>query len=205
VARENEVAGTGAPGGSPGATDTCRSCELLVDFANTAPHGNEPVELLGDAAGLSAWAVKSGLMEDGSPVTQADVVAALELRDAFGTVFRAHSGCPGGAGLLPGAEEYLRRIADRYPLTVEVAAGGCRFIPARTGVLGAFAGILAAAADLSYRGAWARMKTCKNDSCHSGFFDRTRNSSGLYCSTACGSQASQRAYRNRLKGNASCA
>ncbi|MFG2600607.1 CGNR zinc finger domain-containing protein [Streptomyces sp. NPDC048462] len=48
------------------------------------------------------------------------------------------------------------------------------------------------------------MKICKNPTCYSGFFDRTRSTSGLYCSTACSSQAAQRAYRNRIK-DASCA
>lgn len=77
-------------------------------------------------------------------------------------------------------------------------------MPAQAGVLGAFAGLLAAASDLAARGAWLRMKICKNPTCYSGFFDRTRNTSGLYCGTACGSQAAQRAYRNRIK-DASCA
>jgi predicted RNA-binding Zn ribbon-like protein len=62
-------------------------------------------------------------------------------------------------------------------------------------VLGAFGSLLAAVADLASRGAWLRLKMCKNDSCHAGFFDKTRNSSGLYC----GTQVSQRAYRSRVK------
>ncbi|WP_141962426.1 CGNR zinc finger domain-containing protein [Actinoallomurus bryophytorum] len=78
-------------------------------------------------------------------------------------------------------------------------AGGCTLVPSQTGVLGAFGSLLAAVADLASRGAWLRLKMCKNDSCHAGFFDKTRNSSGLYCGTACGTQMSQRAYRSRLK------
>jgi predicted RNA-binding Zn ribbon-like protein len=59
--------------------------------------------------------------------------------------------------------------------------------------------LFAAAADLASSGAWPRMKMCKNASCHAGSFDKTRNSSELYCSTAGSSQAAQRAYRSRLK------
>ncbi|WP_405783527.1 CGNR zinc finger domain-containing protein [Streptomyces sp. NBC_00859] len=182
----------------------CGSSDLLLGFVNTTPHGSEPVELLGDSACLAAWLAEAGLMEDGAAVTQADVVAAHELRDALCTIFLTHSGCVNRAEILPEAEQYLQRTAERYPLTLKITGDGCRLAPSQTGVLGAFGGLLAAAADLDSRGAWMRVKMCKNTNCYSGFFDKTRNSSGLYCSTACSSQASQRAYRNRVK-DAACA
>jgi predicted RNA-binding Zn ribbon-like protein len=195
----------GVPKGSDaGLSHLCGSSDLLLGFVNTAPHGGGPVELLGDSAGLAGWLTGAGLMEDGAAVTRADVVAAHELRDALCTVFLARTGCVNRTELLPGAEQYLQRTADRYPLTLKITAEGCRLVPAQAGVLGAFAGLLVAAAELASHGAWLRMKMCKNPTCHSGFFDKTRNSSGLYCSTACGSQASQRAYRSRIKDAASC-
>jgi predicted RNA-binding Zn ribbon-like protein len=144
-------------------------------------------------------------MEADGAVTQADAVAARELRDAFCTVFRAHAGCAEAMLLLPDAEVYLQRVADRYPLVLKITAEGCRLVPSQAGILGAFAGLLAAASDLSSHGDWLRMKLCKNHTCHEAFFDKTRNSSGLYCSAACSSQASQRAYRTRLKGAGACA
>jgi len=48
-------------------------------------------------------------------------------------------------------------------------------------------------------GAWGRVKMCSNTPCHVGFFNRTRNSAGRYCSSACGTQMAMRAYRRRLK------
>lgn len=57
----------------------------------------------------------------------------------------------------------------------------------------------AAAADLDSRGAWTRLRICKDPSCRRGFFDKTRNSSGLYCSSACSSKMAMRAYRSRQK------
>ncbi|SEG95389.1 Conserved protein containing a Zn-ribbon-like motif, possibly RNA-binding [Actinacidiphila yanglinensis] len=188
------------------AGDVCRSSELLLGFVNTAPHGSERIELLGDGAALRAWMAGAGLEPgEDEPVTQADAMAGRELRDALCTVFRDHSGCVEGAELLPAAEAYLRRTADRHPLTLRVTAGGCVLVPAQSGVLGAFGALFAAAADLAARGAWARMKMCANKGCHSGFFDKTRNTSGLYCGTACSSQASQRAYRSRRKATTGAA
>lgn len=176
----------------------CSSSDLLLGFVNTRPLGSkQPTELLSDSAALAAWMARVDLMEPSEAVTHADVVAAQELRDALVAVFRTHTGCIDGADLLPDAELYLERTADRYPLTLKITAEGCTLVPAHGGIRGAFAGLFAAAADLASRGAWLRMKTCKN--CWEGFFDKTRNSGGLYCSTGCSSQASQRAYRNRLK------
>ncbi|WP_411101143.1 CGNR zinc finger domain-containing protein [Streptomyces sp. x-45] len=101
--------------------------------------------------------------------------------------------------LLSDAEAYLQRTTERYPLSLRITAEGCVLVPSQSGVLGAFGALFAAAGDLASRGIWSRMKMCKNTSCHAGFFDKTRNSSGLYCSPACSSQAAQRAYRSRLK------
>jgi predicted RNA-binding Zn ribbon-like protein len=180
-------------------TDECRSSDLLLGFVNTGPHGSSQVELLGDRAALHAWMADAGLLENDEAVTESDVVAGRELRDALLMVFRDHSGCDNEDMSLADAEAYLQRTAERYPLTLRITAEGCVLAPSQKGVLGAFGALFAAAADLSSTGAWSRMKTCKNADCHSGFFDKTRNSSGLYCSSACSTQAAQRAYRSRLK------
>jgi predicted RNA-binding Zn ribbon-like protein len=97
------------------------------------------------------------------------------------------------------AEAYLRRIAVRYPLVPRIRADGCTLVPAQTGVLGVLGAVLAAVTELAYRGKWPRLKVCRNPACHEAFFDRTRNSSGLYCGAACCSQVSMRAYRSRQK------
>lgn len=138
----------------------------------------------------------AGLTAD-DPVTGADVVAARELRDAFTAIFHAHCGCADAS--VEGAEAYLRAVGPRYPLVLRVTADGVTPVAAQTGVPGGFGTVLAAAADLAARGAWSRLKLCKNPSCQAGFFDKTRNQSGQYCSAACNSQASMRAYRSRQK------
>ncbi|GIF68407.1 hypothetical protein Ais01nite_64420 [Asanoa ishikariensis] len=131
--------------------------------------------------------------------TPSDVAAATELRASLAVLLRAHSGCALDAGAVGAAEAHLRQVATRYPLIPVVGADACALVPAHDGAFGLFARVLGAVTDLAYRGAWARAKVCKNDTCHTGFFDKTRNTSGLYCSPACSSQASMRAYRNRRK------
>lgn len=177
----------------------CDSSALILRFVNTRPSGNGRAEMLADQAGLADWLAGTGLADGGPEVGYADVVAARELRAAFETILRAHAGCVDDPGSVPAAEAYLQRIAERHPLTPRLTADGCTFVPSQSGVPGAFGALFAAAADLAARGGWSRLKVCKNPSCHAGFFDKTRNSSGLYCSTTCGSQMSMRAYRSRLR------
>ncbi|MFC4030077.1 CGNR zinc finger domain-containing protein [Streptomyces polygonati] len=49
------------------------------------------------------------------------------------------------------------------------------------------------------------MKACNNRACCTGFLDRTKNSSALYCSTGCSSQVASRAYRKRHSSGMSLA
>lgn len=181
------------------ASPLCDSAQLLVTLVNTRASDNGRVELFADRAALREWLSTAGLAGDEVPVTNADAVAAQELREAFVTVFRSHCGCADAP--VDEAEAYLQEIAKRYPLVPRITVEGCTLVPSQTGVPGAFGALLAAAADLASRGAWSRLKICKNTTCYGGFFDKTRNSSGQYCSAACGAQMSMRAYRSRLKND----
>ena len=158
----------------------CASSDLVITFVNSS----EPDWLAAHTT---------------EPVGAADIAAAAELRERLVILLREHSNCVDDPAAVGEARSYLRRIAPRYPLVPVFSADGCALTPAQDGVPGLFGQLLAAVADLSYRGAWPRVKVCKNKGCHRGFFDKTRNTSGLYCSPACGSQAAMRAYRNRQK------
>ncbi|MBE1484842.1 CGNR zinc finger domain-containing protein [Plantactinospora soyae] len=177
----------------------CESSDLILSFVNTRDVDSGPPGPPGNRAGLAEWLARVGRPDRDLVVTNADTVAADELRSTFVTIFRAHAGCADSDTSVSEAEAYLHRIAERYPLTAKISSDGCTLVPAQTGVPGAFGALFAAAADLAGRGGWSRLKVCKNPTCHTGFFDKTRNSSGLYCSTACGSQMSMRAYRSRRK------
>ncbi|MEV6305221.1 CGNR zinc finger domain-containing protein [Actinoplanes sp. NPDC051861] len=174
----------------------CATSDLLLALVNTRPSDNGRVERFDGVPGLQAWLTDVGLAV-AEPVTGADVVAARELRDAFSSLFRAHCGCEDAP--VETAERYLHAVAARYPLVLRVTAEGVTAEASQTGVPGAFGTLLAAAADLSARGAWPRLKLCKNPSCYAGFFDKTKNQSGQFCGSACGSQVSMRAYRSRQR------
>lgn len=174
-----------------------RSVDLLVDFVSSAESGNGRNEEFGDADGFGAWARERMLGDTADQPSAADAAAARELRGALITMFRAHCDCP--TAPVEEDEQFLRRAARRYPVTTVVSAGGCRFEAAQSGVPGIFGGLLAAAACVASQGLWLRIKMCKNPNCYAGFYDKTRNLSGQFCGSACNSQVSMRAYRERQK------
>lgn len=174
------------------------AAEAVLAFINTRSEfrGRDP-ERFGSADDFNSWASEHGLL-DGAVVTDSDVVAARELRQALVTVLRAHSG---DATLDPGdlraAESYLDHAAARYPIKATVGADGVHLTGQDTGAAGILGTILGAAAETAQRGDWGRVKTCCSPPCQHAFFDHTRNASQRYCRAACGSRASMRAARQR--------
>lgn len=174
------------------------AADLVLDFVNTRPiDGRE--ERLADASSTALWLRTTGLAPAGALVTEADAVTARELREALVVVLLAHAGEHDGTdAALETAEVYLRRSGVLYPLSPVVTAYDVRLMPAQAGVPGAFGSLLAAVTDLARQGTWTRLKACRNPPCHLGFYDRTRNSSAVYCSPRrCGAQVAMRSYRSR--------
>jgi predicted RNA-binding Zn ribbon-like protein len=172
------------------------SVETVLGFANTHADRFGRPERFADAAGLSAWLTENGLAEAAADVTAADAGAVRELRDALVAVLLGHSDDPRtSAKILDEAEDLLRRTAVRYPLVTVVDRSGARLVPAHRGLPGALGGVLAAMTELALTGAWNRFKACRN--CHFAFYDRSRNTSGAYCSSTCSSQVGMRNYRQR--------
>ncbi|MET8999444.1 CGNR zinc finger domain-containing protein [Amycolatopsis sp. NPDC004169] len=171
--------------------------EAVLRFVNTHADGGGRPELFGTAAGFADWAAGYELLPPEVVVTESDAVAARELRDALVTVLLAHAGDP--APGLPEAEKYLEQAGARYPLIAVIGHEGARLRPAAGGVPGVLAGVLGAVAEAAQGDVWGRLKACCNPPCHFGFFDRTRNRSGRFCSPGCSSQVSMRAMRKRRK------
>jgi predicted RNA-binding Zn ribbon-like protein len=174
------------------------AAELVVAFINTQPSGGGQPELIGDGGALSRWLDDHGLTVDPQDVGDGDAETARELREALSTLLWAHVGDHRPADV-ERAESSLRDAAERFPVLLRIHENGSQLLPARRGVHGAFASILAAVAETTATNQWLRIKMCKNPPCHTGFRDKTRNGSGAYCSAQCGSQFAMRAYRARLK------
>ncbi|MEU8841982.1 CGNR zinc finger domain-containing protein [Streptomyces roseus] len=174
--------------------------ETVLAFVNTRANGGGGQELFGDGRSLAAWLAERHEFAGETVATDADAAAARELRDALVTVLLAHSGDEESVGEpLQHAEERLRRAGALYPLATVVTARGVELASPQAGVPRVFGTVLAAVTTVAQTGDWGRIKACRNPPCHFGFFDRTRNGGGLYCSTGCGSQVSMRNYRQRQR------
>ncbi|MFE5623981.1 CGNR zinc finger domain-containing protein [Streptomyces virginiae] len=176
------------------------TAETVLGFVNTRADGSGRRELFGDGGSFAAWLAEREEFGGETVVSDADAAVARELRDALVTVLLAHSGDEESLGEpLLHAERHLRRVGSLYPLVTAVTAGGVELASPQTGVPRVFGTVLAAVTTFAQSSDWGRIKACRNPPCHFGFFDRTRNGGGLYCSTGCGSQVSMRKHRQRQR------
>jgi hypothetical protein len=75
--------------------------------------------------------------------------------------------------------------------------------PVATGVDGALGKLLSIVFLAELDGTWAHLKECASDTCHSVFYDRSRNRSARWCSMrSCGNQHKVRAWRERQRTDA---
>ncbi|MFB8237503.1 CGNR zinc finger domain-containing protein [Kitasatospora purpeofusca] len=200
------MSSTAAGSAKPSPRTVVPTVETVLAFVNTRADGGGRRELFEDGPSFAEWLAEHGGFGGfggfggETVVTDADAAAARELRDALVTLLLAHSGDEASLGEpLRHAEQHLRRAGALYPLATVVTAGGVELASPQTGVPRVFGTVLAAVTTFAQTGDWGRVKACRNPPCHFGFFDRTRNGAGLYCSTGCGSQVSMRNYRLRQR------
>ncbi|MFJ8012651.1 CGNR zinc finger domain-containing protein [Streptomyces sp. NPDC096339] len=194
------MSSTAAGSAKPSPRTVAPTVETVLAFVNTRADGGGRRELFGDGHSFAAWLAEHDEFGGDIVATDADAAAARELRDALVTLLLAHSGDEESLGEpLRQAEEHLRRAGALYPLATVVTAGGVELASPQAGVPRVFGTVLAAVTTFAQTGDWGRIKACRNPPCHFGFFDRTRNGAGLYCSTGCGSQVSMRNYRRRQR------
>ena len=185
-----------------GARTVTPSVQTVLAFVNTRADGGGRRELLGDAEAFGSWLSDHGQFGGPTTVTGADAAAAREMRDSLVTIMLAHSGDEESVGApVRAAEAHLRRIGTLYPLATEITEQGARLTSPQSGGAHVIGTVLAAVSEFALSGDWGRIKACRNPPCHFGFFDRTRNGSGLYCSTACSAQVSMRKYRQRQRNS----
>jgi len=177
--------------------------DLVLAFANTHPTGAGDPERFDDLDGLRRWLQDHDFGDAAEDASEADVQDVRDLRDALVAVLLGHAGDPGIPGeVVHTAEEHLRRTARRHPLLTRVDMGGAWLDSAQVGLPGVVGRLLAAMTEIALTGGWPRVKACRNEPCHTAFHDRSRNTSGAYCSPGCSSQVSMRAYRKRRAAGA---
>jgi predicted RNA-binding Zn ribbon-like protein len=170
-----------------------RSC---LDFVGTMKHRHSSrEELLTEPDLLSDWAVQAGLLDDGIDVTEHDLVAAIELREA---IYRT----------------VVARLAGRRPQLADVdllneRASGPKLTPRllRTGAArreGTTSQLLASlAADLLDLLAGTdidNVKRCAGPDCTRLYLDTSRAKNRQWCGMGtCGNRAKVQAFRARQR------
>ena len=183
------------PGGRAPAPYPLRSVQL---FVNTLDIENGVEELTGPAALREALARAGVLEPDGAPLADADVRAALEVREALRELALANNGGALGAD----AAATLARAARAAGLTLGFGGGpATRLEPTAGGVDGALGRLLAIVHDARVDGSWRRLKACRRDVCHWLYWDRSRNGASTWCAmSVCGNRTNTRRYRARRAG-----
>ena len=152
-------------------------------------------ELLPDARALRRWLLADDLIDPAAPVTPADHVRAIAVREAIRELACANAGLPHH----PQANEIVDEAARRARLRPVLEDLQTRYEPEATGVDAALGHIVGAIHTAIAEGTWHRLKACERDICRWAFYDASKNRSGHWCSMAvCGSrEKNRRAYRRR--------
>jgi hypothetical protein len=178
---------------APGRLDVLqRFLNLHEHVAGTTDDRPPPPEMVRE------YLVDAGLLEPSAPYDARDHAAAMDLFDALhGLLLAQRSGAP-TAPLTRRIEEAAGRA------TFELRFGEKPALePAGGGVDGAIGRLLAILFLARLDGSWSHMKECASPTCHSVFYDRSKNRSGKWCSMqSCGNQHKVRAWRERHRADA---
>jgi predicted RNA-binding Zn ribbon-like protein len=170
------------------------SLELIESFVNTAEL-EEGRDDLREPAGLAHWLAEHGLAPARARATRDDADDARGVREALRELLRANNGVEVDRER---ASATLDAAARRAGLAVRFDSGSIRLAPARGGIAGGVALVLAAVAETMADGSWQKLKACRADECRWAFVDHARNRSRQWCSmSVCGNRAKARAFRAR--------
>lgn len=173
---------------------------LVYDFANTldertfrahGPGGRR--DLIDSRDALRGWLAARGFALPA--LTHVDLARARSLRAALRAVI--------AVTLEPEARTPARAaigsVTSRLPLVVGLDEDGRPMLqPARPGLDGALAAILAQAVGAAADHGWTRLKMCSALDCRWVFYDASKPRTGRWCSmAACGNRAKTRSYRSR--------
>jgi predicted RNA-binding Zn ribbon-like protein len=155
-------------------------------------------DLLDTQTRAAEWLAAAGLLPVSVDLTEPELAALLELREAIRGVLAAHTDHHND----PAAADRLTMALARCRLAVTVdAAGDGRLVSADHDPFArALGGVAIAIADAAAKGTWPRLKACAGDLCGWAFYDRSSTGRSRWCSMQlCGARSKMRAYRSRAK------
>jgi predicted RNA-binding Zn ribbon-like protein len=168
---------------------------LVESFANSLDVETAQDDL-DSAARFGRWLAAHGFPPPQGHPTAAELDLALGLRGALRDSFVAHHDGEDATD----ARSRLDAYAARVPLRAVFGAGPAGLAPVGEGVTAMLGAVLGAIVLAEQDGTWRRLKICREDTCRSVFYDRSKNSSKAWCSMRlCGNRNKTRAYRGRLK------
>ena len=188
-----------APGETSQAKTAPEPLYLVQRFVNSVDLESGEDELSGPDA-LRDWLAERGLMDASAVVSAADLERALDVREGLRAVLLQNNGLP----LDEEAVERLDRAVGRAAVRVRFAPGrDPELVADCEGVDGAIARLMAIVAAAVEHGRWERLKACPREECEWAFYDRSKNSSGRWCSMeSCGNIEMARAFRERRRRGA---
>jgi predicted RNA-binding Zn ribbon-like protein len=186
-----------APGETSAAKTAPEPLCLVQRFVNSVDLESGEDELDSPQA-LASWLAERGLLEKGESVSAADLRRVLDVREGLRAVLLRNNGLP----LDEESVEKLDRAVGRAPVRVRFEPGrDPELVASCTGVDGGIARLMAIVAASVEGGTWERLKACPREECEWAFYDRSKNTSGRWCSMeSCGNIEKARAFRDRRRG-----
>ena len=167
-----------------------------LDFAGTLRHRRSArEELLTDPDRLSKWAVQAGLVDAAIAVTQDDLAAALELREA---IYRVVTAGLEHRSLQVADVDLLNDRASQPRLTPRLDPTGST---SRDGTASRLLASLAAdLVDLLASGDIENVKGCAHPNCTRLYLDSSRAKNRHWCGmSTCGNKVKVQAFRARQR------
>ncbi|MCP2264089.1 CGNR zinc finger domain-containing protein [Promicromonospora thailandica] len=177
---------------------------LALDFLGTlrARRNPDPDEKLATPGLLDDWFVESGMLDAAPHADEADLAAAVELREAVYALVAARLGPDAVPGSVPGpvpdpatATAVINRHAAAPPVVVRLGADGVR----RTGTAAqGLAAVAREAAEILGGPDAALLRECGRPECTQVYLDRSRGRRREWCAMrTCGNRMKVQAYRTR--------
>ena len=170
----------------------------LERFGEKASKPDDERDAIDSPSTLKRWLVERDLLGPRGRVTNADVEAAIELRNGLRAMLRAAQGLPFDEDDLRRA----RRLSRRTPLSIDLGSDGApRLHPSDENVRGALGRLLSDVMVAAATGALLRVKVCSAEDCQFVFYDRSRSRTQRWCAMeTCGNRVKTRRYRHRHRG-----
>ena len=174
---------------APGDLETVRSFLSLHDHAPGIDDSFPPTP---DT--LERWIRDRGLVDEGEPITDEDLVWGLGVREALMTKIDENAGAPRDHDAI----ERLNHAAQDTGLQLCFGCEENRLHTEAGGMRGAIGRVLGTAFLADLDGSFHRLRQCQDPTCTAVFFDHSKNHSAKWCSMAvCGNRNKVRKFRER--------